>query len=1307
MSAIYKLSIQGVRSFDSNERETIEFGSPLTLIVGSNGTGKTTVIECLKYATTGDFPPNSKGGAFVHDPKIIGEKDIRAQVKLAFVSANGLNMIVTRNMQLLVKRSTQTFKTLEGQLVAINKAGDRTTLNTRSTDLDAQVPQYMGVPKAILDYVIFCHQEDSLWPLSEPANLKKKFDEIFQAMKFTKALDSLKAIKKDMNVDIKLLKQSVEHLKVDKDRANAIKLNISRLQEKNQEYQDQVKDIEVKIKKVTEESDILFKSNQDFQKVLSKLESLKRMEESTSEQIGRLKSSLEIIHLPKEELQNMLDNFSETLLQNERQIDEIVNHINSLKTQSNEIQTKCNQLIRRQGELKAQEGAHEQNIIQIESLKKIIFDNYGLADSNDNANYDIFLNTLLEYKNKLMENLNNITTTGHIEAERYNKLLTDIAKETMVESHKLEYGNNDILKLEDILQNLNNNLENINITEVEYEREKKDLQKFQDKLKDWENTNVIVDLTRQIKDKNMSLIDIENDLEKIQDQILKTNQKADLFAKLSFYKSILNEKNKNLNYLNEKLSSDLKVKSWDIDLENEPDLNFKKFYINLQKNIGLTTRDSNKLTKAVTEASLNLRNARQEYENYEKSISEITKQLEETLPEDCTIEDYDELLEEAEISYRTSLENLKMHQTTLAFNKKALEVAQNDDCCYLCSRKFEDATFRSKILDELILKTDAKFEISLKETVENEKEYLEILRSLEKDILSLKISKTKYNDINISLTKLETEENEAKKKLDDFEKSLTDLKSERDYAENTIRPIIESKLRLQNEIKRSEHDVSQISDELMIYGTSSGNVQTVDELKENQRLKNEQLKNTRKEINSLQEEKETKTSEYSNLLNLIKDRTYKIDSIEKHISQKERILEDINKKEKDKQNIKLSMEKAKAALKNLKERKKATEEKSLSITSNNENKIKQMQDELNSLTRYVDKFSDLAKQISIFTSSKDEMKHCTDELREYQAQLENLSKDIDIRSADLDRKKQTLNDSNNERKNLKQNIELLNLQFDINTIRREINELNLQNAEAERDKYQQESARLRSLFEQLSAENAGKIGEMKQLQNQITTLSQQLRVDYKHVNDKYHTEWVQLKTKLFVNDDIDTYSLALDTAIMKYHSLKMEDINTTIDELWKRTYSGTDVDSIKIRSDEVKSTQKGKSYNYRVVMYKQDAELDMRGRCSAGQKVLASIIIRLALSETFGINCGVIALDEPTTNLDEENIESLARSLHNIIQIRKNQKKFYTLIVITHDEKFLKHMDAAQFTDHFFKIKRDARQKSLIEWVDINKVVDE
>lgn len=78
----------------------------------------------------------------------------------------------------------------------------------------------------------------------------------------------------------------------------------------------------------------------------------------------------------------------------------------------------------------------------------------------------------------------------------------------------------------------------------------------------------------------------------------------------------------------------------------------------------------------------------------------------------------------------------------------------------------------------------------------------------------------------------------------------------------------------------------------------------------------------------------------------------------------------------------------------------------------------------------------------------------------------------------------------------------------------------------------------------------------------------------------------------------------------------------------------------------------------------------MRGRCSAGQRVLASIVIRLALAETFCVNCGCIALDEPTVNLDYNNKRGLAIALAQIIASRAQQSNFQ-LVVITHDEEFV------------------------------------
>ena len=138
MSKIDKLSILGVRSFDNVRSETIQFHTPLTLIVGLNGSGKTTIIECLKYVTTGDLPPNSKiGGAFIHDPKLCGEKEVLAQVKLSFKSTEGTRMVCTRNLQLTVKKNTRSMKTLEGNLLMV-RDGERVTMSSRVADVSVR-----------------------------------------------------------------------------------------------------------------------------------------------------------------------------------------------------------------------------------------------------------------------------------------------------------------------------------------------------------------------------------------------------------------------------------------------------------------------------------------------------------------------------------------------------------------------------------------------------------------------------------------------------------------------------------------------------------------------------------------------------------------------------------------------------------------------------------------------------------------------------------------------------------------------------------------------------------------------------------------------------------------------------------------------------------------------------------------------------------------------------------------------------------------------------------------------------------------
>jgi len=113
-------------------------------------------------------------------------------------------------------------ETLEGQLLMI-KDGERIAVSSRVAELDQIMPQYLGVSKAVLDNLIFCHQDESLWPMSEPSVLKKKFDEIFEALKYTKAIDNIKVLRKKQNEELGKFKLSEQYAKQTKDKGERVR----------------------------------------------------------------------------------------------------------------------------------------------------------------------------------------------------------------------------------------------------------------------------------------------------------------------------------------------------------------------------------------------------------------------------------------------------------------------------------------------------------------------------------------------------------------------------------------------------------------------------------------------------------------------------------------------------------------------------------------------------------------------------------------------------------------------------------------------------------------------------------------------------------------------------------------------------------------------------------------------------------------------------------------------------------------------------------------------------------------------------
>ncbi len=65
------------------------------------------------------------------------------------------------------------------------------------------MPQFLGISKPILENIVFCHQDESLWPFGDSVLLKNIFDELFETKKITKEMERMWEIVKDQQTQLK------------------------------------------------------------------------------------------------------------------------------------------------------------------------------------------------------------------------------------------------------------------------------------------------------------------------------------------------------------------------------------------------------------------------------------------------------------------------------------------------------------------------------------------------------------------------------------------------------------------------------------------------------------------------------------------------------------------------------------------------------------------------------------------------------------------------------------------------------------------------------------------------------------------------------------------------------------------------------------------------------------------------------------------------------------------------------------------------------------------------------------------------
>ena len=383
MASIQKLSVRGIRAFSPEEEEqVISFCFPLTIIIGANGCGKTTIIEALKYAVTGSLPPGNKSGqAFVHDPKSAGSSTVKAQVKLKFKNRAGKTMIVCRSMELIQKKTTMQFKNLDGVIRTTDDQGNKQSLSHKCSELDRQIPVLLGVSKSILEHVVFCHQEDSSWPLMEGSVLKKRFDDIFDSTRYVKALEEIKNQKKIYANKVKDLLAQLNLLKGHKHAAGGYRAELDECNSQLSLIHDVMTELQGKIdeekqKMSTLQEDLL--KGDDMEIMIDNLSNQEANVQARADtHVKGLRQNFTDT-MSREDLENTLKGFEKEMKDGEQQLEQVNNRMTTIDEKIGELAQAKVYKSEEKGRLIGEKQSHDANTKARLDLMEELANKYGL-----------------------------------------------------------------------------------------------------------------------------------------------------------------------------------------------------------------------------------------------------------------------------------------------------------------------------------------------------------------------------------------------------------------------------------------------------------------------------------------------------------------------------------------------------------------------------------------------------------------------------------------------------------------------------------------------------------------------------------------------------------------------------------------------------------------------------------------------------------------------------------------------------------------------------------------------------------------
>ena len=1328
-------------------------------------------------ATTGELPPSARAGqAFIHDPKVADVTEVKAQIKLRFRDVRRQPCVVTRSFQLAQKSGGKLEKKDLDQVIQTldEKTGERVSVSRKCADINATVPDMMGVSKAILENVVFVHQEDSNWPLGEAATLKKKFDEIFSATKYTKALEHISKLKKEHTQKIKEFRLIKEKLKVQKD--HAVKLRARReenskaateLGEKMGALNAQIKDAETEMARHDDELVEMRGRNERRGRIEARREAVVA---ETARRRAALDNELTDA---TEDLRRLLAEFNDTIDETRAKEQEEERAVSDLALTAKAYKDKREVAMKHHGKLAAEAEAHAKRVADRASfLRGVVARRPELGplpacftpSTRDSTPLDDAPGAVAETTRAANEMRARATARldalrAAAEAARAKHrgeddafgARADAANRELAaaeESVRLRAETRDATR--ERAERLADEIGSSAVSEAHVADLERRADQAQRDFDERRAADAGAAMLEELEKKAEALASLDRRLAKLrqeQDLAAVAGENAtkvrlkreELFAKEEACKSLLESRAGRFadvfggepapppERVKERLRAVVDVRAAAAEAARR---DASAAAVAADGAAAATRAAQGALARANAEAAEAERRAEEDADALAGGAGQTPPSGASAAGGDGSapaargpFAGYDARVSDIEARLKTKeadltvLGNLSQVYTSFAAS------ANEHRACPVCQQSLADVAAFTETVRQTVASVPAQEATARSETAALRETRARLQRLAPVAARHAALVTKQIPEATTAVVAAEEAETRARAAAARAEEAFEVASSDHAAAASLVEDA-DTVTRLAAEaealraavatLERSfattgglgvfstQQTVGVGTNTQQTVGTQRGaqtarSVSAIGADVEDAELRRAALEREREALARRRERHDQELLSLERQARDLREERVRVSAQADRRAELMRELEEIKRGDAAAaaESARLEAERApRRAARDALERERASARVSARAAET------ECDDAVRDLQRDVDALESAERPITEYVASgkTGELEKTAAEMRALGEKISTCEETLATREEARRKAHELVRSREKYKRSLEDNLAVRAGQDEEARLALELDACAAPDPEAfaALEEAQRRRARRRDELRLSCAESQGRV---KNHRESMSECARELNdPTLKGVDKALSKQVLELKTFEMTASDLDRYHGALDRALMAFHASKMSDINKVVKELWQRTYRGQDIDFIQIRSDAgpASGATGRSSYNYRVCMVVGDAELEMRGRCSAGQKVLACLIIRLALAETFCLNCGILALDEPTTNLDAPNADALARSLCDIMHARRDQENFQ-LIVITHDMHFAQVLGQREHADYYWRITKDDNQHSHIE----------